>query len=76
MLKRMAAVAMQNRIGQTFSGVVTGASQKGVYVRVTNPPVEGRVMLGEEGLDVGDRVRVSLLSADPVRGFIDFARAS
>jgi VacB/RNase II family 3'-5' exoribonuclease len=76
MLKRMAAVAMQNRIGQTFAGVVTGASQKGVYVRVTNPPVEGRVMLGEEGLDVGDRVRVSLLSADPVRGFIDFARAS
>jgi exoribonuclease-2 len=74
MLKRMAAVAMQNRVGQTFAGIVTGASQKGVFVRVANPPVEGRVMRGEQGLDVGDRVRVSLLHADPVRGFIDFAR--
>ena len=75
MLKRIAAVAMQNRIGQTFSGVVTGANQKGVFVRIDNPPVEGRVMRGEEGLDVGDCVRVSLLSADPRKGFIDFARA-
>ncbi len=74
MLKRMAAVAMQGRIGQTFQGVVTGANEKGVFVRISNPPVEGRVMRGEDGLDVGDRVRVSLLSADPARGFIDFAR--
>ncbi len=75
MLKRMAAVAMQDRIGQKFQGVVTGASEKGVFVRIANPPVEGRVMRGEQGLDVGDRVSVSLMSADPVRGFIDFARA-
>jgi exoribonuclease-2 len=75
MLKRMAAVAMQARVGQTFQAIVTGASEKGVFVRVPNPPVEGRVMRGEQGLDVGDHVRVSLISADPVRGFIDFARA-
>ena len=75
MMKRMAAVALANRVGQTFPAVVTGASPKGVYVRVSDPPVEGRVMRGEAGLDVGDRVRVTLLSTDPRRGFIDFARA-
>ncbi len=75
MLKRMAAVAMQNRIGQRFQAIVTGASDKGVFVRVTDPPVEGRVIHGEAGLDVGDRVRVALTGADPARGFIDFARA-
>jgi VacB/RNase II family 3'-5' exoribonuclease len=76
MLKRMAALAMQHRIGQTFPAIVTGASEKGVYVRITDPLVEGRVVRGEQDLDVGDRVRVSLLKADPQRGFIDFARAS
>jgi exoribonuclease-2 len=74
MNKRIAAVALEPRIGQTFSGVVTGVTPKGVFVRVLDPPVEGRVMRGEEGLDVGDRVRVKLLGADPRRGFIDFGR--
>lgn len=76
MLKRMAAVAMQSRIGETFSAIVTGAGPKGVYARISNPLVEGRVVRGEQGLDVGDRVQVELLDADPQRGFIDFARAS
>jgi exoribonuclease-2 len=76
MMKRMAAVALRNRIGQTFSGVVTGVTPKGVYVRVLDPPVEGRLMRGEGGLDVGDRVRVTLLSTDPQRAYIDFGRAS
>lgn len=75
MLKRIAAVAMQHRIGERFPGIVTGANQKGVFVRISNPPVEGRVIHGEDGLDVGDRVRVTLTGADPRRGFIDFARA-
>jgi exoribonuclease-2 len=75
MLKRMAAVALAPRVGQMFSAVVTGATPKGVFVRVLDPPVEGRVMRGEEGLDVGDRLRVKLLGADPERGFIDFGRA-
>jgi exoribonuclease-2 len=74
MNKRLAAAALQNRVGQNFSAVVTGVTPKGVFVRVLDPPVEGRLMRGEQGLDVGDRLRVSLLSADPRRGFIDFGK--
>jgi RNase II-type exonuclease C-terminal S1 domain len=54
---------------------VTGASAKGTWVRVVQPPVEGKVVRGFEGLDVGDRVRVELVNADVERGFIDFIRA-
>ena len=75
MLKRVAAVALRDRVGETFQAVVTGVTPKGVFVRVTRPPVEGRVMHGEQGMDVGDEVRVKLLHTDPQRGFIDFARA-
>jgi len=74
MTKRMAAVALANRVGQVFPAVVTGATPKGVFVRIVDPPVEGRVMRGERGLDVGDRVNVRLLSTDPQRGYIDFGR--
>jgi exoribonuclease-2 len=74
MQKRVAAVALASRIGQTFSGVVTGASDKGVYVRTFSPPAEGRVMQGGDGLDVGDKVTVKLLHTDPERAFIDFAQ--
>jgi len=73
--KRMAAVALRGSIGKQFQAVVTGATPKGVFVRVLGPPVEGRLMHGEQGLDVGDRLRVTLINTDPVRGFIDFARA-
>jgi exoribonuclease-2 len=72
--KRLAAAALHDRIGQSFSAVVTGVSPKGVFVRVLGPPVEGRLMHGEQGLDVGDRLHVKLLSTDPQRGFIDFGR--
>lgn len=75
MEKRIAAVALAGSIGKTFHGVITGASDKGVYVRVFNPPVEGRVMRGEQGLDVGDMVDVTLLHTDPQHAFIDFGRA-
>jgi len=75
MAKRIAAVALASRVGQVFAAVVTGVTPKGVFVRALNPPVEGRLMRGEEGLDVGDRLRVTLLSTDPQRGFIDFGRA-
>ncbi len=74
MNKRLAAAGLQNRLGQTFSAVVTGVTPKGVFVRVLDPPVEGRLMRGEQGLDVGDRLHVTLLAADPRRGFIDFGR--
>ena len=76
MQKRVAAVAMAHRIGEIFRGVVTGASEKGVYVRVIDPPFEGRVIQNEDGLDVGDRVSVKLLHTDPERAFIDFAKVS
>ncbi len=75
MLKRIAAVAMADRVGQVFTGIVTGVTPKGTFVRVANPPVEGRVMHGEEGMDVGDRVQVRLTGTNPEHGFIDFARA-
>jgi exoribonuclease-2 len=75
MAKRIAAVAMHDRIGEVFAAVVTGASAKGTYVRALSPLVEGRLMRGDQGLDVGDQIRVKLLNTDPARGFIDFARA-
>jgi exoribonuclease-2 len=67
---------MRNRIGEEFQAVVTGDTPKGVFVRIFDPPVEGRLMRGQQGLDVGDRLRVSLLSTDPQRGFLDFGKVS
>jgi VacB/RNase II family 3'-5' exoribonuclease len=75
MSKRIAAVALHDRIGEVFPAVVTGASPKGTYVRLVSPPVEGRMMRGEQGLDVGDQIQVKLLNTDPVHGYIDFGRA-
>ncbi len=75
MRKVIAADLLHNRIGETFQAVVTGVASKGVFVRLTAPPVEGRVVAGEAGLDVGDRLRVRLVGTDRQRGFIDFARA-
>ena len=75
MQKRVAAVVLADQIGRKFRGVVTGASEKGTYVRVFDPPVEGRVIKGEKGLDVGDTVDVKLLHTNPQMAFIDFSRA-
>ena len=72
--KAAAACLLSTRIGEEFDGIVTGASPKGTWARVFEPPVEGRIERGAAGLDVGDRVRVKLLSTDPEHGFIDFAR--
>lgn len=72
--KRAAALALRNRVGQNFAAVVTGVTPKGVFVRVMNPPVEGRLLRGEQGADVGDEIRVTLLHTDPERGWIDFGR--
>jgi exoribonuclease-2 len=72
--KSAAALLLQSRIGQRFEGIVTGAADKGTWVRVFHPPVEGRVVQGFKGLEVGDRVQVELVAADVERGFIDFAR--
>lgn len=75
MRKRAAAVALSNSIGKLFQGVVTGSSGRGVYVRVFNPPIEGRIVKGEQGLEVGDTVNVKLLHTDPQHAFIDFGTA-
>jgi VacB/RNase II family 3'-5' exoribonuclease len=75
MQKRVAAVALAGSIGRTFHGVVTGANERGVFVRVFDPPVEGKIVRGEQGLDVGDVINVTLIHTDPERAFIDFGRA-
>lgn len=72
--KRVAAVAMHARIGETFTAIVTGVTPKGTFVRVLNPPVEGMLCRGQAGVDVGDKVRVKLTRTDPERGYIDFCR--
>jgi VacB/RNase II family 3'-5' exoribonuclease len=74
MQKRVAAVALAPQVGQQFRGVITGATAKGTFVRVFNPPVEGRILKGFEGLDVGDQVTVTLSGTDPLHAFIDFTR--
>lgn len=73
--KSAAALLLEPRIGQPFDGIVTGASDKGTWVRILQQPVEGKLVRGFEGLDVGDRVRVVLVGTNVERGFIDFARA-
>lgn len=75
MTKRVAAVAMASRIGQSFDATVTGANTKGTFVRILNPRVEGMLVQGQQGLDVGDNLKVKLLRTDAQRGYIDFARA-
>jgi exoribonuclease-2 len=74
MRKVGAAVLLKDRIGEQFDAIVTGATDKGTFARLLGPPVDGRVMQGEQGMRVGERVKVRLISTDPARGFIDFAR--
>jgi exoribonuclease-2 len=73
--KSAAALLLASRIGAQFDAIVTGASDKGTWVRISGPTAEGRVVRGFEGLDVGDRVRVKLVHTDVARGFVDFATA-
>jgi VacB/RNase II family 3'-5' exoribonuclease len=74
--KSAAALLLESRIGERFDAVVTGASEKGTWVRIIQPAAEGKVVRGFEDLDVGDRVRVELLQTDVERGFVDFARVN
>ena len=75
MRKVVAAGLLDHRVGEAFDAIVTGVNQGGTFVRLTHPPAEGRVMRGEHGLDVGDRVRVRLIEVDVAKGYIDFAKA-
>ena len=74
--KAAAAVLLNHQLGEIFEGIVTGVKEKGTFVRLLSTPAEGRIVEGERGLEVGDKVRVRLLSTEPERGYIDFARAS
>ena len=73
--KSAAALLLEHRIGERFDAIVTGAADKGTWVRLLHPPIEGRLADGLIGLDVGQRVRVQLVSTDVERGYIDFQRA-
>ena len=75
MSKRIAAVAMQRRIGEAFDAIVTGSTDHGTFVRIAQPHIEGLLAQGAQGLDVGDKLRVKLIRADAQKGYIDFARA-
>ena len=75
MTKRLAAIAMQHRIGEVFDAIVTGVTPKGTFVLVQKPHIEGLLAQGQKGLDVGDKLRVKLIRTDVQHGFIDFSRA-
>jgi len=70
--KSAAAILLESRIGEQFDALVTGASEKGTWVRLLNPPIEGRLEGGFKRLEVGHRIRVQLVRTDVERGYIDF----
>lgn len=73
MRKIVAATVMQHHVGENFDAIVTGITSSGTFARILRPPVDGRIEQGQENLNVGEKVNVKLLSADPRSGFIDFA---
>jgi VacB/RNase II family 3'-5' exoribonuclease len=75
MSKRLAAVAMCHRVGETFDAIVTGVTPHGTFVRVLQPHIEGLLAQGAQGLHVGDKIRAKLTRIDVQHGFIDFVRA-
>ncbi|MCK9309853.1 MAG: RNB domain-containing ribonuclease, partial [Candidatus Cloacimonetes bacterium] len=72
--KSAAALLLHTRIGEEFDAIITGASPKGTWARLLHLPVEGRLMDGNEGLDIGYKIRVKLVSTDVEKGFIDLKR--
>ena len=72
--KSAATLLLESRVGESFDGLITGAADKGTWVRIFNPPVEGRIVRGFQSLRVGDKVRVVLVHTDFDRGFLDFER--
>jgi ribonuclease R len=74
--KVAAALLLRDQIGRQFEAIVTGVAPKGVFARTCKPPVDGRVVRGEKGLGVGDKIEVRLAAVDPKRGFIDFVRTA
>ena len=76
MRKSAAALVLSKDIGKEFEGIVTGAGEKGTWVRILKPPVEGKLVKGTEAVDVGDRIQVRLLNTDVINGFIDFEKVT
>ncbi len=74
MSKRLSAIAMSHRVGETFDAIVTGVTPKGTFVRVMQPRIDGLLAEGGEGLQVGDKLRAKLVRTDVQRGFIDFVK--
>ena len=74
--KSAAALLLESRIGEEFDSIVTGASSKGTWVRLLTTPIEGKLVDGFQGIDVGKRIRVKLISVDVEQGYIDFRRVS
>jgi len=74
--KSAAAILLESRIGEQFNAIVTGASDKGTWVRLIIPPIEGRLENGFEGMEVGHRICVQLIRTDVERGYIDFKRVT
>jgi VacB/RNase II family 3'-5' exoribonuclease len=72
--KSAAAMLLSSRIGERFDAICTGAADKGTWVRIFQPPIEGRLLYGAEGVDVGHRIRVQLVRTDVERGYIDFKK--
>ena len=72
--KSAAALLLESRIGERFPAMVTGAAEKGTWVRLLDIPVEGMLKIGSKGVDVGDEIEVELVSVDVEQGFIDFKR--
>jgi exoribonuclease-2 len=74
--KSAAALLLESRIGEQFDAIVTGASEKGTWVRLLSLPVEGKLVQGFDGIDVGDRMRVQLIDTNVERGYIDFKKVN
>jgi exoribonuclease-2 len=72
--KAAAAVLLSDKIGQVFKGIVTGVKEDGTYIRISKPSAEGRLVKGQQGVDVGDKIKVRLVSTNPAKGFIDFQK--
>jgi VacB/RNase II family 3'-5' exoribonuclease len=75
MSKRLAAIAMSHRVGETFDAIITGVTPKGTFIRVMQPHIEGLLAQGAQGLNVGDKLRAKLVRTDVQHGFIDFVKA-
>jgi exoribonuclease-2 len=74
--KSAAALLLESRVGEKFDSIVTGASEKGTWVRLLSIPVEGKLVQGFEGMDVGERLRVQLIDTNVEKGYIDFKKVS